>query len=216
MFWETMTEMAKKKNLDHIPKQLQPLAVDITTLVLDDRNARTHDDVGIKAIMESFTKFGQDQLLVVQKDGMIVRKGNGRLEAAKRLGWTHIAALIIDEDSESAMARAIADNRTGDLSDWDFANLTDILDELNGSDYGASLGFSQSEMDNLLKQASLAGEEFNVEEYTDRRQSNAESKEIDVDSFEFTHECPKCHFQYNNTAAEVQANSKAVEANRSK
>jgi hypothetical protein len=50
-----------------------------------------------------------DKPLVVQKQGMIVRKDNGRLMAAKRLGWERIAAL--DEDDVAAAARAIADNR---------------------------------------------------------------------------------------------------------
>ena len=29
---------------------------------------------------------------------MVVEAGNGTLEAAKRLGWTHVAAVLVDDD----------------------------------------------------------------------------------------------------------------------
>ena len=179
---------------DHIPEQLKSLAVQMDLLNPDEHNARAHDDVGISAIMESFKQFGQDQLLVVQKDGMIVRKGNGRLEAAKRLGWKYIAAIIIDEDDTSAMARAIADNRTGDLSDWDFSNLTDVLDELAGTEWEQSLGFEKAELDNLLSQAAVSEDDLVVADPVET--TRAETLTAKAKKAAKIHTCPSCAHKF--------------------
>jgi DNA modification methylase len=111
-----------------------------------------HSDENIDAIMKSLAEFGQDQPLVVQKQGMIVRKGNGRLRAALRLGWKWIAAFVVDEDDVRAAARAIADNRTAELASWDEAKLAELLRSIReaGEIDLEVTGFSQAEVDNLL------------------------------------------------------------------
>lgn len=70
----------------------------------------------IETIKASLARFGQRTPLVVQRQGMIVRKGNGTLEAARALGWGIIAALVVDEGDVPATAYALADNRSGELA----------------------------------------------------------------------------------------------------
>src|SRR5260370_5775448 len=60
-------------NLEHIARALHPLAVRCSSLNLDPDNARLHPEENIHSIMKSFATFGQDQPLVVQKQGMVVR-----------------------------------------------------------------------------------------------------------------------------------------------
>lgn len=113
--------MARRKSgddLSHIIEPLRALAVDIDTLNLDPDNAREHDDESVQAIAASMRRFGQDQLVVVQKQGMVVRKGNGRVLAGRLLNWRKIAAIVVDEDDITAVARAVADNRSAELSKW--------------------------------------------------------------------------------------------------
>src|SRR6185369_10855580 len=100
---------------DHIAPPLRSLALPIASLNLDPANARTHDEANLAAIKGSLSRFGQRLPLVVQQQGMIVRAGNGRLMAAKELGWTHVAAVVVDESEVEATAYAIADNRSGEL-----------------------------------------------------------------------------------------------------
>jgi len=95
----------------YINKSLEKLAIEIETLNPDPSNARRHDERNLQAVKASLEKFGQRQPIVVQKQGMIVRAGNARLECARALGWSHIAAVIVDEDDISAVSYAIADNR---------------------------------------------------------------------------------------------------------
>lgn len=41
----------------------------------------------------------------------LVEAGNGTLQAALSLGWTHVAALYVDDDPTAAAGFSIADNR---------------------------------------------------------------------------------------------------------
>lgn len=143
--------MADKK-VHNVHDGLLKMLVPIDDLVPDPENARTHDERNVKAIADSLEQFGQDQPLVVQKEGNIVRKGNGRLLAAKQLGWTHIAVLIVEENEARAIARAIADNRTAELADWDFQQLGDLFTRLTDEEFDLSkLGWEDYEAGPLME-----------------------------------------------------------------
>ena len=134
----------------NVVKPLIKLLIPIESLNIDPRNARTHNKRNIEAIQSSLSRFGQRTPLVVQKAGMVVRAGNGRLEAAKRLGWTHIAAVIVEESDLDAAAYSVTDNRTSDLGTWDDEILPEVLSELQ-SDYNLEeLGWTLGEIDNLI------------------------------------------------------------------
>lgn len=130
---------------------LTDLLVPIRSINPDPDNVRLHDERNLKAVRNSLNTFGQHQPVVVQRDGMVVRIGNARLQAALSLGWTHVAALIVEEGRVNAMARAIADNKTGELAVWDFQGLASQLQQL--SDDGLDLelvGFESFEANMLL------------------------------------------------------------------
>jgi hypothetical protein len=145
-------------SLDHIVEPLRGLALPVTSLALDADNVRKHDQRSIDAIAASLAAFHQRRPIIVQRDGMVVRAGNGLVRAAIQLGWTHVAALVLDDDEAQARAYAIADNRTGDLSAFDPEALAAMLDSLmlDDIDVGA-LGFSQAEYDVMALQFSHAG-----------------------------------------------------------
>ncbi len=138
--------------LDHIAEPLRKLAVPTDSLTLDPANARTHSPKNLAAIKASLTRFGQRLPIVVQREGMIVRAGNGRVMAARELGWTHIAAVVCDDENIDAVAFAIADNRSAELADWDDAALAALLDELPAETV-ADLGFDDDDL------AALAGDD---------------------------------------------------------
>ena len=66
-------------DLAHIAAPLRPLALPLSDLTLDSANARTHDEKNLAAIKGSLSRFGQCLPLVGQRQGMIVRAGNGRV-----------------------------------------------------------------------------------------------------------------------------------------
>ena len=144
----------------YIVEALRHLAVPLDSLTLDPGNTRLHDERNLAEIRASLAAFGQDQPLVVQRQGMIVRKGNGRLQAARVLGWTHIAAVVVDEGDVRAVARSIADNRSAELGRWDVPLLIRSLDNLAAADprLAEVTGWSPAELEALRTPPAAPGE----------------------------------------------------------
>lgn len=135
--------------MDKIIKELNTFAINIDALSFDPSNARTHNDKNIEAIKSSLAAFGQRTPIVVQKSNMVVRAGNGRLEAAKRLGWDKIAALVVDDDDVQATAYAIADNRTGELAEWDDRVLSEMLGSLDDE---LKIGWDNKDLNKMMNE----------------------------------------------------------------
>lgn len=87
----------------------------------------------IDAISASYAEFGQLKPIVVkeQEDGRyVVVAGNHQLQAVKKLGWTHVAAVKMDGDTNEALAFALVDNRVADLGKTDPELLSAALNEV--------------------------------------------------------------------------------------
>lgn len=122
--------------------------VKISALQLDPNNARQHPQHNIDAIKASLERWGQQKPILVDKDG-IVRAGNGLLIAAKALQWKALDVVETDLTDKELAAYAIADNRTGELSEWS-AEIKDIIDglKLDLPDLdSAALGFDDIELE---------------------------------------------------------------------
>lgn len=123
--------------------------VSIASLKLDPQNARRHSDVDIAAVAKSLDKFGQQTPIVVDVNGVVV-KGNGTMMAAMQLGWTELEVLHTSLSGEALRAYAIADNRTGELSDWDYERLVKQLGEMEDAELLAATAWSSDEIQELL------------------------------------------------------------------
>ena len=134
-----------------IAEQLQPLAFRVSDLTPDPSNARRHPHRNLEAIKASLELYGQRKPLVVRRDGFVVEAGNGTLAAAKALGWTHVAAVLVDDDPLTATGYAIADNRTAELAEWDEEALSSLLASLQAEDLDLdALGWSDEELSQIL------------------------------------------------------------------
>jgi ParB-like chromosome segregation protein Spo0J len=133
-----------------IADPLRFLAVPLDSLHLDPANARLHGEKNLETIKSSLAQFGQRKPIVVQKDGMIVRAGNGTVRAARALGWTEIAAVIVDDDNATAAQYAIADNRAAELAAWDDEVLASLLQGMDEQSRQA-IGFDEDDLAALLK-----------------------------------------------------------------
>jgi DNA modification methylase len=121
-------------NLSTIAEALRPLAVPCADLIPDPANARRHPDENVDAIKGSLRVYGQRKPLVVNRRTGIIEAGNGTLEAARALGWKHVAAVYVDDDPLTATGFAIADNRTAELAEWDREALDKLLQDLKTDD----------------------------------------------------------------------------------
>ncbi len=136
---------------------MQIEAVDIDTVHIDPSNVRTHPERNLATIKASLMRFGQQKPIVVDVNG-IVRAGNGTLEAARALGWEKIDVVRTDLVGVDATAYAIADNRTGELAEWDDEALAATLKQLELEEFDIeSIGFSQEEIGALLGDDGMGG-----------------------------------------------------------
>lgn len=125
--------------------------VSVESLVKDPRNARKHDAKNLEAIASSLRRFGQQKPIVVGEDGVVIA-GNGTLEAAQSLGWTHIDIVKSALRGSEATAYALADNRTAELAAWDERALAEQLSALalEDEELARATGFSDSDVAVLM------------------------------------------------------------------
>ena len=88
---------------------------------------------------------------MVDRDNVIVC-GHSRWRAAQKLGLTTVPVYVADKlTPEQVQAYRIADNKTGEIAEWNFDLLPLEIRELQEADFDLSLlGFDSEELDRLL------------------------------------------------------------------
>lgn len=112
-------------------------------------NPRNNDD-GVEAVANSIKEFGWQQPIVVDKDNVII-VGHTRYKAAKKLGMDKVPVVVASNLSdEQVRAYRLADNKTGELTDWDMSLLDDELGDIadiDMSDFGFDLDLDDDEVE---------------------------------------------------------------------
>ena len=108
------------------------------------------NDAAVDAVARSIQEFGFRQPIVIDAKGVIIC-GHTRWKAALKLGLKSVPVHVA-RDLSPAKVRAyrIADNKTGDLSDWETDQLAAELGAMEDVDW-EQYGFSEDELDALLK-----------------------------------------------------------------
>lgn len=118
--------------------------IEISLLIKDPNNMRTHDRKNIDAIKGSFSRWGQVHPIVVNNDNMILA-GHGRLQAAIEMKWKSLKAIRKDLKGAEATAFSLADNRTSELAEWD-KNLNKTLAALEQDGFDLNtIGFNEND-----------------------------------------------------------------------
>lgn len=103
-----------------------------------ENNPRLNDGA-VDAVAASIKEFGFKVPIVVDSDGVIVT-GHTRLKAAKKLGIDTVPVIVADDlTPEQVKAFRLADNKTGELAQWDLDKLDielDGIDEIDMGDFG--------------------------------------------------------------------------------
>lgn len=93
-------------------------------------NPRNITDEAVSAVKESLERFGWQQPIVVDKDGVIV-VGHTRYRAATELGMERVPVVVMEGSAEAVNAYRIADNRTSEFAQWDDSKLAVELREFD-------------------------------------------------------------------------------------
>jgi DNA modification methylase len=117
-----------------------------------------HNDHAVDAVARSIREFGFRQPLVLDEEGVIL-VGHTRFKAALKLGLQKVPVHIAQGLTPAqAKAYRLADNKTGDLAEWDETLLTRELEGLKDFRFDLELiGFSKDELNALLDTTVVPG-----------------------------------------------------------
>ncbi len=94
------------------------------------KNNPRKNDAAVDAVAASIEEFGFQQPIVCDMEGVVIA-GHTRLKAAKKLGLDTVPVVYADLPEDKAKAYRLADNKTGELAEWDFDLLDIELSEID-------------------------------------------------------------------------------------
>lgn len=104
----------------------------------------------VEEIKGSLARFGQVRAILADHGTIIA--GNHTYKAAVELGWTHVAAVLHEfEDAAEARAYLLADNRLGDLGEYETVELREHLEALETSGHWEGTGWQDQDLAYLRK-----------------------------------------------------------------
>lgn len=109
------------------------------TLIPYINNAKKHSEEQVTMIASSIREFGFLNPVLIDKDRNIIA-GHGRVMAAKKLGMNEVPCVYIEGLTEAQRkAYILADNRLGEIAEWDMELVTSELELLQEMDFDISL-----------------------------------------------------------------------------
>lgn len=118
------------------------------------------NDQAVDAVASSIKNFGFKVPIVIDSENEVIA-GHTRLKAAKKLGMDQVPTIIADDlDENQVRAFRLADNRVGELADWDKEMLEVELLDIDGLDM-EQFGFD--ELETLLEDDEIVEDEFDEE-----------------------------------------------------
>ena len=139
--------------------------ISISELHPYENNPRNNDDA-VDAVAKSIETFGFKAPLIIDKENVIVC-GHTRYKAAMKLGLQTVPCVIADDlTPEQVKAFRLVDNKTSELSGWDFqkldeelAYIVDLNDELFNVDM-AEFGFGDTPIVDWDREEELTEENY--------------------------------------------------------
>jgi site-specific DNA-methyltransferase (adenine-specific) len=138
-------------------KQIKAVVID--KLIPYVNNAKQHSEEQVTKIASSIREFGFVNPVLIDKDYNIIA-GHGRVMAAKKLGWDEVPCLFVEGLTEAQRkAYILADNRLGELAEWDMELVTSELEMLQEMEFDIDLtGFELAEPDVQIQEDEIPEE----------------------------------------------------------
>lgn len=121
--------------------------IEISRLRPYKNNAKKHDKNQVEKLTKSIQEFGFLSPCLVDRELNLIA-GHGRVEAAKKLGWKKVPCVFVDGLTEAQRkAYILADNRLGELAQWDEELVAEELQSLKDLDFDIDLtGFDEDDL----------------------------------------------------------------------
>lgn len=138
-----------------------------------ENNPRKNDEA-VKYVANSIKEFGFKVPIVIDKDNVIIA-GHTRYKASNKLGLKEIPCIVADDlTDEQIRAFRLADNKVGEIAEWDSNLLSEELD-----------GILELDMENFG---------FNLDELTDEdllNENNPYTMKVKIPQYEIKGEMPE-------------------------
>lgn len=164
--------------------------MDIKSMKLEElkvyeNNPRKNDEA-VPYVAASIKEFGFKVPIIIDKDKVIIA-GHTRYKAAKELKLKTVPVIVADDLTEDQVkAFRLIDNKTQELSSWDFSKLLDelnsLIDDIDMTQFGFAPIGEEEEGGDKASQDLDEGEELDLDDFDDEK-------------FECT--CPACGFKFN-------------------
>lgn len=123
--------------------------VPLSRLIPWRKNPRKNHAVA--KIAASIEAFGYASPIVAQQGTYRILAGHGRLEALRSLGVESAPVILVPMSDDQADLYTLADNKTTELAEWDFATMADLLLDFDARNLDTQLtGFSDEEMSQIM------------------------------------------------------------------
>lgn len=117
---------AIERKRESLNKKLGVIYLNVKDLIPYDNNPRINDNA-VEAVAASIKEFGFKVPIIVDKNNVVVA-GHTRLKACEKLGIEEVPVIVADDlTDEQIKAFRLADNKVGELADWDFTKLEEEL-----------------------------------------------------------------------------------------
>ena len=117
---------------------------DIDTLVEWAKNPRNNQKAILK-VAKSIRRFGFGEPILAREENREIIAGHTRYRAAKALGLKRVPVRFMPLDEDEAHKLAIADNKLGEIAEWDDEKLEDMVLEMSIQE-AQLLGFEMKEL----------------------------------------------------------------------
>lgn len=160
--------------------------VDIAKLIPNERNTKRHPERQIKLLKKEIESVGFTQPILISKDNVIIG-GHARLKASIELNLDEVPCRRLDLTYQEILAVGLADNKLGELAEWDYPIVEETILELKADpSFDMELtGFTEEETEKLLM-----GVNFDDIDPESKPREKKEDEKVSVVAI--TVACPTC------------------------
>jgi len=141
--------MSKKSEAPASEREAAAVWFPIADLKPWEDNPR-HNDTAIEPVVASMKRFGFGAPILARKADREIIAGHTRIKAALQLGFREVPVRFLDLDPAEAHLLALADNKLGELAEWDDRKVAEILSRYGLND-AALAGWDEDALDALAK-----------------------------------------------------------------
>ena len=123
------------------------------------------NDHAVEQVAASIDRFGFASPIIARPSGEVIA-GHTRLKAAQHLGLDSVPVRYLDLTDTEARALAIADNRLGELAEWDDERLAEVMRSIQAD--GGDLGDLGWDDEALAEALGAMGDNESDETYTNK------------------------------------------------